>query len=349
MRLQAIRERLEQEGLDAIIITDMKNIFYLTGFSGTAGTVFITDKEQFLITDDRYFEMAKSLVVGVDVINSRNAIGYISEHLALGLERIAFEDTVDYAFYKSLSQAFEAELLARTDFLMELRQIKSEDEIRKMRKAADIADRAFTDVLNFIKAGKTEIEVANFLDFKMREYGASGLSFDTIVASGKRSSLPHGLATDKIIQVGDPITIDFGCYYEHYASDMTRTVFLGQAEPKMAEIYHLVKAANEALIAKARAGMKLSDYDAIPRQVIDQGGYANYFTHGIGHGLGLDVHEIPYFSKTAKGEIKAGMVLTDEPGIYIPDFGGVRIEDDLLITENGCEVLTSSSKALTII
>lgn len=200
-----------------------------------------------------------------------------------------------------------------------------------------------------MEPGKTEIEVANFLDFKMRELGASATSFETIVASGLRSALPHGRATHKPIDFGDVVTVDFGCYYNHYASDMTRTFFVGDVNPKLKEIYHVVQNAQEAVIKACKAGLSYGEYDLAARQVIDTAGYAQAFTHGIGHGLGLDVHELPYFSKTSSLPLLENMVITDEPGIYLTGVGGVRIEDDLLITQDGVEVLTIAPKELIVL
>lgn len=349
MRLSNLKEKIAQENLDALILTDMKNIYYLTGFSGTAGTIFMTAEHSYFMTDDRYIGIARQLITGFEIIQTRDALSEIAA-LAEDLQTIGFEDTVDFAFYRVLTEKLKkAKLIPTTNFVAELRQIKDADEIETIKKACQIADKAFEAVLRYIEPGRTEIEVANFLDFKMREMGASGISFDTIVASGKRSSLPHGVATHKMIEFGDPVTIDFGCYYNHYASDMTRTVFVGEASPKMREIYQVVRQANESLIEQAKSGMALSDFDKIPRDIIINASYGEYFTHGIGHGLGLDVHEIPYFGAKAVGELKGNMVVTDEPGIYIPDFGGVRIEDDLLVTAEGCEVLTHSPKELIIL
>lgn len=340
---------MKEQQLDALLITDMKNIYYLTGFSGTAGTVFLTASRSIFITDSRYIGVARSIIKDFEVIESREALGYITENLMVGVSRLAFEDSVDFAFYQELSEKLRAELVPTHDFVMTFRQIKDEEEIAATRKACEMTDQAFSEVLNFIKPGRTELEVANFLDFKMRELGASGLSFDTIVASGKRSSLPHGVATRKVIEYGDAVTMDFGCFYEHYASDMTRTVFVGAADERLVGIYEIVRQANEKLIERAKAGMSLADFDKIPRELIERAGYGQYFTHGIGHGVGLDIHEIPYFGAQARGKLEAGMIVTDEPGIYLPDFGGVRIEDDLLITEKGCEVLTKSPKELLVI
>lgn len=349
MRISNLKEKIARENLEGLILTDMKNIYYLTGFSGTAGTVFMTADNSYFMTDDRYIGIARQLITGFEIIQTRDALAEIAK-LAEGLQAVGFEDTVDFAFYRMLAEKLKnAKLVPTANFVAELRQIKDSDEIATIKKACQIADKAFEAVLKYIEPGRTEIEVANFLDFKMREMGASGISFDTIVASGKRSSLPHGVATHKMIEFGDPVTIDFGCYYNHYASDMTRTVFVGEVDPKMREIYHTVHQANEALITEAKEGMSLADFDKVPRDVIEAASYGEYFTHGIGHGLGLDVHEIPYFGAKAKGTLKSNMVVTDEPGIYIPDFGGVRIEDDLLITEEGCQVLTQSPKELLIL
>ena len=227
--------------------------------------------------------------------------------------------------------------------------IKDASEMATIRKACSISDRAFTDVLDFIKAGQTtELQVANFLDFRMREYGASGISFETIVASGKRSAMPHGVASDKVIESGDMLTLDFGCYYNHYVSDMTRTIHIGDISDKEREVYQLVLEANQAVIDSVKAGMVRKDYDKAARNVIANAGYGDYFTHGIGHGIGLDIHEIPYFGQSEE-VVEAGMVITDEPGIYLDNAFGVRIEDDLIVTEEGCEVLTLAPKELIVL
>ncbi|WP_353891646.1 Xaa-Pro peptidase family protein [Lactococcus lactis subsp. lactis] len=352
MRIEKLKAKMLTENIDSLLITDMKNIFYLTGFSGTAGTVFLTAKRNIFMTDSRYSEMARGLISDFEIIETRDPISLLTDLSASeSIKNIAFEETVDYAFFKRLSDATPGlELLATSNLVLELRQFKDDTEIDLIKKACAIADEAFMSALKFIEPGRTEIEVANFLDFKMRDLEASGISFETIVASGKRSSLPHGVATSKMIQFGDPVTIDFGCYYEHYASDMTRTIFVGSVDDKMRTIYETVRKANEALIKEVKAGMTYAEYDKVPRTVIEEANFGQYFTHGIGHGLGLDVHEIPYFNQSmTENHLEAGMVITDEPGIYIPEFGGVRIEDDLLVTENGCEVLTKAPKELIVI
>lgn len=349
-RLEALVGCLEEQALDAVLITDLHNIYYLTGFWGTAGTLFVSQKRRLFVTDDRYALIAKQVVQGCDIISSRTALSEIAQLIqADGLERIGFEDTISYGFYQGLVLALEGyDLVAQTNLVEKLRMIKDEVEIATIQRACQISDQAFIDVLDFIKPGKTELEVANFLDFRMRELGASGVSFDTIAASGYRSAMPHGRASDKVIERGDSLTLDFGCYYDHYASDMTRTIHVGHATDEEREIYAIALAANQALIDQAKAGMTYLDYDGIPRQVIEDKGYGPNFTHGIGHGMGLDVHELPFFTKTLD-TLQAGMVVTDEPGIYLDGKYGVRIEDDLLITETGCQVLTKAPKELIVL
>ena len=224
---------------------------------------------------------------------------------------------MSFAYYQALQAIFEGYTLSpQTNFMEELRMIKDEKELATIRKACSISDRAFTDVLDFIKPGQTtELQVANFLDFRMREYGASGISFESIIASGYRSAMPHGVASEKVIQSGETLTMDFGCYYNHYVSDMTRTIHIGDTTDEEREIYDIVLRSNQALIDTAKVGMTRRDYDKVARDVIVEAGYGDYFAHGIGHGIGLDIHEIPYFGNSDE-TIEAGMVLTDEPGVY---------------------------------
>lgn len=350
-RLTNFTEKLSQSEVDGILVTDLKNIYYLTGFSGTEATVYISDTRRVFLTDARYTLIAKKAVQGFDIIETREPLAEVAKLLqADKVERLGFDSQVSFAYYQALQAQFAGvELVAQTNFTEDLRMIKDASEIATIRKACQISDKAFLDVLDFIKPGETtELAVANFLDFRMREYGAAGISFDTIAASGYRSSMPHGRASDKVIQSGETLTLDFGCIYNHYISDMTRTIHIGQVTDQEREIYDIVLRANQALIDKAKAGVTYREFDAIPRAVINEAGYGEYFTHGIGHGIGLDVHEYPYFGKSDE-PIKVGMVLTDEPGIYLEGQYGVRIEDDLVITETGCEILTLAPKELIVL
>ncbi|GGE37983.1 M24 family metallopeptidase [Streptococcus himalayensis] len=350
-RLEKLRHQMMETGTPALLITNLKNIYYLTGFWGSAGTVLITADRQVLITDDRYITYAQSVVKDFEVVSERDELAVVAKVLKDShISELAFEDEVSVAYYQAMQTVFEGmHLVPTSNLVMNLRMMKDETEIATIQRACQISDQAFLDALDFIKPGKTELEVANFLDFRMREMGSEAVSFDTIAASGYRSAMPHGRASEKVIEAGDALTLDFGCIYDHYVSDMTRTIYIGSVSDEEAEIYQTVLAANQALIAAAKAGMEYREFDGVPRRVIEAAGYGPYFTHGIGHGMGLDVHEIPYFSKTATDKIQAGMVLTDEPGIYLEGKYGVRIEDDLLITEDGCKILTLAPKELTVI
>ena len=350
-RLERFDAKLAQSGLDALLVTGQNNIYYLTDFWGTNATVFITKNRRLFLTDSRYTLIAKQSVHGFDIIESKDPLKDIVKIIeADKLETIGFDNQVSFAYYQGLQAIFEGYTLSpQSNFMEELRMIKDEKELATIRKACSISDRAFTDVLDFIKPGQTtELQVANFLDFRMREYGASGISFESIIASGYRSAMPHGVASDKVIQSGETLTMDFGCYYNHYVSDMTRTIHIGDTTDEEREIYDIVLRSNQALIDAAKAGMTRRDYDKVARDVIVEAGYSDYFTHGIGHGIGLDIHEIPYFGNSDE-TIEAGMVLTDEPGIYLADKYGVRIEDDIIITKNGCELITLAPKELIVL
>ena len=230
-----------------------------------------------------------------------------------------------------------------------IREVKDASEIKIIRQAIEIADQAFEHILTFIKPGITEIQVANELDFYMRSLGASGVSFDTIVASGVRSSMPHGVASQKVIESGDLITLDFGCYYEGYVSDMTRTIALGTIDPKLKEIYEIVLRANEIVNENTKAGITGKQMDALARDYITQKGYGDDFGHSTGHGIGLDIHEGPSISFRNEEPLVVNNIVTNEPGIYLAGLGGVRIEDDLLIQEGGVEILNHSPKELIIL
>ena len=350
-RLGKFEAKLAQSEVDGILVTGQNNIYYLTGFWGTEATVFISGKRRLFVTDSRYILIAKASVKGFDIIESRQALEEIAKIIKEdGLTKIGFDSQVTYSFYQGLSALFaDYQLVAMSNFIEDLRMIKDETEIATIRRACQISDQAFIDVLDIIKPGQTtEMDVNHFLDHRMRQLGAEGASFEFIVASGYRSAMPHGRASEKVIQTGETLTLDFGCYYQHYVSDMTRTIHIGHVTDQEREIYDVVLRANKALIEQAKEGVTYREFDAIPREIINTAGYGANFTHGIGHGIGLDIHEYPYFGKSDEA-IKAGMVLTDEPGIYLDDKYGVRIEDDLLITETGCEVLTLAPKELIVI
>ena len=278
-RLERFDAKLSQSGLDALLVTGQKNIYYLTDFWGTNATVFITKNRRLFLTDSRYTLIAKQSVHGFDIIESKDPLKDIVKIIeADNLETIGFDNQVSFAYYQGLQAIFEGYTLSpQSNFMEELRMIKDEKELATIRKACSISDRAFTDVLDFIKPGQTtELQVANFLDFRMREYGASGISFESIIASGYRSAMPHGVASEKVIQSGETLTMDFGCYYNHYVSDMTRTIHIGDTTDEEREIYDIVLRSNQTLIDAAKAGMTRRDYDKVARDVIVEAGYGDY-------------------------------------------------------------------------
>ena len=246
-------------------------------------------------------------------------------------------------------EVLEVELQRTTDLIEGLRVIKEQEEIEKIRKAVEITDAAFAHILDFIKPGVTEREIALELEFYQKRMGGEKNAFDFIVASGQRSALPHGVASEKVIEKGDFVTLDFGVFYQGYCSDLTRTVVVGEPDEKQREVYELVLKAQLAVIENVKAGMSCKEVDEIARGIIGDAGYRENFGHGLGHGIGLEIHEGPRVSFTSETILQTGMVMTNEPGIYIPGWGGVRIEDDLLITEEGCEVLNKAPKELIIL
>lgn len=352
LRVEKLRKKMQEENLDSFLITSPYNLRYLTNFTGTTGLAVITLEKAFFITDFRYTEQAAAQAQGFEIIKN---VGPIFEEVAdlvqkEGLHELGFEETtVSFLEYSVLEEIIDAQLIPISGMIEELREIKDEEEIAIIEKACSIADLAYDHILKMIQPGVTEIEVANQLDFYMRSLGASGVSFETIVASGLRSAMPHGVASKKIIEQGDLITIDFGCYYEGYVSDMTRTFAIGDPGEQLKEIYQIVLEAQLAVLEVAKPGVTGKQLDAVARDYITKHGYGEAFGHSTGHGIGLEIHEGPNVSVRAEKQFVPGNIITDEPGIYLPGIGGVRIEDDLLITSDGNRVLTHSPKELIIL
>lgn len=350
IRLQKFRDYLSEKNIDGAFIFSDTNRNYLSGFKGDESYILVTLNEAFFITDSRYTEQAKNEVNGFEVKEYKNSIIDFVKDLAasLNIKSLGIEENfMTVKMYKEIKDALkDIELISLNECLEKQRQVKYPEEIENIKKAAQISDMAFSHILNFIKPGITEAEIGLELEFFMRKNGASKLSFPSIIASGKRSSLPHGVATQKIIEKGDLLTLDFGCVYNGYCSDMTRTVVVGSASEKQKEIYNIVLKANEEALKAIKPGNTGFDADKVARDIIEEYGYGQNFGHGLGHGVGMDIHELPRLSKKGLDELKANMVVTDEPGIYLPGFGGVRIEDLVLVTEDGCEVLSKSNKQL---
>ncbi|KYG30966.1 M24 family metallopeptidase [Alkalihalobacillus trypoxylicola] len=352
-RINKLREKLAEKQLDGLIISSSINRRYISGFTGSAGMVLITQESALFITDFRYVEQAKEQAADFDIIQHK---GPIIEELAtqikqLGLAKVGFEkDHVVYTMFESFQKQIEnSTLIPVTGMIEALRMYKEPAEVELMKQAGKIADAAFEHILTYIKPGVKEIDVSNELEFFMRKQGAISSSFDIIVASGHRSALPHGVASDKEIQTGELVTLDFGAYYKGYCSDITRTVAVGEVSEQLKEIYETVYQAQQLGVKNIVAGLTGKEADAITRDYITEKGFGEYFGHSTGHGLGMEVHEGPGLSVKSDIVLKPGMVVTVEPGIYIPSIGGTRIEDDILITEEGNESFNFSNKELIIL
>ncbi|MGX7203871.1 M24 family metallopeptidase [Enterococcus pingfangensis] len=351
-RIEKLRALMKNEVIDAYLVTSPANLRYLTNFTGTAGLAFITLDKAFFITDFRYTEQANEQVEEMTIIQQQGDI--VGEIIKLvekeGISVLGFEDALmTYAEYSVFEEVIDAELAPASGMIEKLREQKDTGEIAIIEKACAIADEGFEYILKMIRPGMTEIEVANQLDFFMRSLGASGTSFDTIVASGIRSALPHGVASEKMIQQGDMITLDFGCVYQGYVSDITRTFAIGDPGQQLKDIYQIVLAAQLKVIETAQAGVTGAQLDAVARDFITEAGYGEAFGHSTGHGIGMEIHEGPNISRSNKHPLSAGNVITDEPGIYLAGLGGVRIEDDLVILAEGNRILTKAPKELILL
>jgi Xaa-Pro aminopeptidase len=347
-RVEKLRALLKEKELDGALIIKGHNRKYISGFTGSAGFVLVTEDKAIFITDFRYVEQASAQCQGFEIVQINNDYPVTEEIKKHNIKVLGFEeDFVTYQQFNDFNNKLDnIELVPLEGALSKLRQIKDDGEIELISKAAHIGDMAFSHILNYIKPGVRELDLALELEYFMKKQGASGASFESIVASGKRSSLPHGVASEKLIENGDFITFDFGCIYKGYCSDMTRTVVVGKASEKQREIYDIVLEAQVKALEAIKPGPMGKEIDKIARDIITSRGYGQYFGHGLGHALGMEVHESPRLSPLETQVLSKGMVVTDEPGIYIPDFGGVRIEDLVVITEDGNNVLTKSSKEL---
>lgn len=345
-RIAKLQKLLAKLNLDGMIVYQGFNTKYLTGFEGGTGDgiVVIGKKNARLITDARYEEDYKNrLPEGVDFKVTRDYYGVAVETAQkFGIKKLAFEASLPYDIYDYLDELLPADIDfdALPKAIEVLREVKDTQELEALRKAANASVKAFKDLLPFIKPGKTEREVANELDRLQKKYGSQKASFDTIVASGYRSALPHGEATDKVIENGELVTIDFGYYVDGYTSDVTRTIAVGNVSDELKTIYEIVKQANQNAIDVVKPGISGSEIDKVARDYITEHGYGQQFNHGGGHGVGLDIHEGPAISPRSSDEMQVGHLLTIEPGIYLANQGGVRIEDDIIVTADGFENLT---------
>lgn len=353
VRLKNLRAKMEEKGLESVLITKRESYIYLSGFTGTAAFLVVTAKKAVLITDFRYVEQASQQAPLFEIVQySGDVANAINDVItAEGISRLGFEEGyVTYEKYNEYKEKLKAgELVPLGGMIESLRIRKDAYELDIIRKAVEIADQAFSQILGFLRPGITESEVAAELEYQMKKKGARGASFDTIVASGERAALPHGVASNRVLQSGDVITMDFGAIFEDYCSDMTRTVFLGQPDGQLKKIYEIVLEAQLQSSQAAKAGLTGKEIDAVARNIISGYGFEKNFGHGLGHGVGLEIHEDPRVSTGGQTVMENGMIITIEPGIYVPGLGGVRIEDMLVIHDDTPIVLTTSTKELLVL
>lgn len=353
-KLEKVRCFLREKNADGIIVSSWQNVLYLSGFTGYNDAVLlVTHKNAYIITDSRYYVQAEEQAPDFELIKGNAMSPDVMKKLLEEqcVSSVLYENkAISYNDFFRYYEALGVKLKKADSLFSDMRLIKTPEEIDAVEKACDLASEALVKTLPMIKAGITEIEVAAMLEYNMRVLGAEKTSFDTIVASGVRGSMPHGTASSKVIETGDAVTVDFGAFYGGVCSDMTRTFFVGEPSAKMKEIYQVVLKAQTEAIAGFCMGMTGSDVDKISRDVIKDAGYGDFFGHGLGHGVGIDVHEAPNLSPKGNTVLEQGMIFSIEPGIYVPEVGGVRIEDLVTIRDGKLYVLTKSPvKELTIL
>ncbi len=349
-RHQLLRQRMQDLEIDAFLSSSPANRRYLSGFSGSAGSVLLTAGEALIFTDSRYVEQAGSQCPGFKVIQYKHIYPSLNEQAkALRLRRVGFE--AHHVTVRWLEEAREnipwVQWVGTCDLVEDLRIVKDETEIQAITSAQEVADRVFSELLSIIRPGIEERELATEFQYRVSRMGGENMAIGPVVASGWRSALPHGRPTDKIIERGDFLTLDLGVLIDGYRSDMTRTVVVGRASDLQREIYQLVLESERAGVKAVRAGRPASHVDAVARQIIAESEHANHvFQYGVGHGVGLDVHERPFMRDDSPDTLKPGMVVTVEPGIYVPGWGGVRVEDLVVVTGDQARVISLSPTEL---
>ena len=350
-RISEIRKQMQKENLDAVVVSHLDHIRYLAGFTGSAGLLVIGNKSAAFLTDFRYEDQARKQVRGAKVhIVKGGPVPALKEFKELQTKNLRVGFNTEYftlAAKSELEKALPQALLVAADSLFaELGWVKDAEELNSIAEAARISDIAFERILTMIAPGIPERELAAELEYQMIMLGSEKAAFETIVASGFRSAMPHGVASDKKVRKGDFVTFDFGATYNGYVSDITRTIVVGKATPRQKRIYDLVLKAQKAGVRKVKAGVMASKVDEACRSIITKAGYGPRFGHGTGHGIGFYVHVGPRVSYTSTDKLKANNVITIEPGVYISGWGGVRIEDDVVVTKSGGRVLNNAPKNL---
>ncbi len=339
---------MTEEQTDSFLVSSSINIRYLTGFSSSNALLLIGREGEFLITDFRYEEQARSKASGCEVRIAQNQLWEELSVLSQKVfgEKMGFESQhLPFEQYLKLREALppSVSLVPKRDLIESFSVIKDKSEIEKIRRAVEITDGVFEQILPLLKPGISELELAAEIDYRIRKLGGEKAAFDTIVASGERSSMPHAIPTGRKFQKGELVLMDFGAVCDGYASDFTRTVVLGETTREQKQRYDLVRQAQREAIRIAKAGIDSVELDRTARQIIENAGYGSNFRHSLGHGVGLQVHEAPRISRKNGTILRPGMVLTMEPGIYFPGWGGIRIENMILVEEDGCEELTKTT------
>jgi len=351
-RMAALKASLREEGLDGYIVSNEANILYLTGFLGGVRLLIPEEGENHLYVYGVNYESAKRTAknCGVELVERRGDTDMRIADLVRGLRlgRVGF-DIMEASVYLKLAEALkDVRLNPRGKLLWRLREVKDEEELKCMRRAAELTSEGVKTAFETVRSGLREYELAAEIEYAMRRMGSEGVAFDTIVASGVRSAFPHGGCTDRKIRKGDLVLIDVGAKYRHYRADLSRTVAVGKPSPEQKKIHETVREAHQKVLEILRAGVKACDADAVARGLISGKGYGGYFVHSLGHGVGLDVQEPPALSQENEEALRAGNVVTVEPGIYLAGFGGVRVEDTVLVLEDGAERLTTAPYALEV-
>ncbi|MDD3172437.1 MAG: aminopeptidase P family protein [Herbinix sp.] len=346
-----VQKLLQKLSLDAVIISNGNNIRYISGFAGGTGYLYLSESRHAVITDSRYTIQAEQEAEGYEIITIEGGsyVEALNDFLITDrINRLGFEDEdMLFGTYSRLKASLTVkEFVPVGNEITNMRKIKTPRELEFIKKAESIGDQVFTEILDFIKPGRTELEIAAKIEYLLKIRGGNDISFPSVVVSGINSSKPHGVPTHKKVENGDFLTMDFGCIYEGYCSDMTRTIVIGKANEKQKDIYNTVLKAQMAALEFLKAGYQGREVDKVARDIIYGAGYKGCFGHGLGHSIGLEIHENPRLSAYEEDIILAGMTETVEPGIYVKGFGGVRIEDLVVVTEDGCENFTHSRKEL---
>ena len=351
-RLAALREALTAAHIDGLVLTSLPNVRYLTGFSGSSALMLVTAREVHFITDFRYDTQVRDEVGDLATVRIEAASLWNGLWEVLGassnLSMVGFESAhlLHRDFQRLLTEGSRWQWRPQLNMVETLRQSKDAGEVALIRQAGDIAVRALRTTIDQVKPGLTELNVAGILEKALRDEGSEEFPFSVIVASGPRAALPHARPSERVIQTGDLLLLDFGAQYRGYCSDVTRTVVIGHASSEQRDIYEIVRAANAVASSSVRAGMRGQDADGLARRYIEDRGYGDAFGHSLGHGLGLEVHEAPRLAKTVESLLGEGAVVTIEPGIYRPGWGGIRIEDDVHLAAGGPQILTDFTREL---